>query len=213
MRPTYHLTPADAWAGRDPAAPIEAASLATEGFIHCTDGAEAMVATANRHYRESPGSFVVLTVDLDATGSPWRFDDLSGIYPHVYGPIAPQAVIAVQPMPRASDGTFLAFGGDAIPTGVRVETIYVVEATYGPRAAELRPFARPEHLGHIAELMRSGAVIEAGGYLDFSSAILLVRAADEESALELFRDDVYIRTGVWTDLRARAYSRVVPEPA
>ena len=109
MRQTYHLTPAAAWAGRDPAALVESPSLAAEGFIHCTDGAEAMVATANRHYREAPGSFVVLTIDLDAAGSPWRFDDSSAIYPHIYGPIAPAAVLAVQPMPRAADGTFLSF--------------------------------------------------------------------------------------------------------
>jgi uncharacterized protein (DUF952 family)/uncharacterized protein YciI len=211
MRQTYHLTPAVAWAGRDPTAPIESTSLATEGFIHCTDGAEAMVATANRHYRETPGSFVVLTIDLDATGSPWRFDDQAGIYPHVYGSIAPAAVLAVQPIPRAADGTFLAFTGSGVPAGVKVETIYVVEATYGPAAAELRPFSRPEHLGHLADLIRAGDVIEAGGYLDFSSAILLVRADSEAAALEMFRDDVYIRTGVWTELRARAYGRVVAE--
>ena len=213
MRQTYHLTPAAAWAGRDPAAPVESPSLTAEGFIHCTDGAEAMVDTANRHYREAPGSFVVLTIDLDAAGSPWRFDDSSGIYPHIYGPIAPAAVFAVQPMPRAADGMFLSFTGGGVPAGIGVETIYVVEATYGPAAAELRPFSRPEHLGHLADLIRAGDVIEAGGYLDFSSAILLVRADSEAAALDLFREDVYIRTGVWTDLRARAYGRVVVDPA
>ncbi len=98
-----------------------------------------------------------------------------------------------------------------MPAGVRVETIYVVEATYGPGAASLRPAARPEHLARIGELLRSGDVIEAGGYLDFSSAILLVRAASEDEALAMFRDDVYIRTGVWTDLRARALGRVIAE--
>jgi uncharacterized protein (DUF952 family)/uncharacterized protein YciI len=213
MRPTFHLTPAEAWAARDSAAPIEAPSLATEGFVHCTDGAAAMVATANRHYRQVPGSFVVLTIDLDATASPWRFDDPSGIYPHVYGSIASSAVLAVQAIPRAGDGTFLDFAGSGVPEGIRVETIYVVEATYGPNAAELRPFSRPEHLGHLGDLIRSGQVLEAGGYLDFTSAILLVRADNEAAALELFRDDVYIRTGVWTDLRARAWGRVIAEPA
>jgi uncharacterized protein (DUF952 family)/uncharacterized protein YciI len=212
MRSTYHLVLADAWAARDPAAPYAAPSLSSEGFIHCTDGAEAMVETANRHYRDVPGAFLVLTVDLDAAGSPWQFDDSSGIYPHVYGPIESAAISREQPIPRSADGTFLPFGTGEVPAGVRVETIYVVEATYGPDAAELRPFSRPEHLGHIGELLRAGSVIEAGGYLDFSTAILLVRADTEEAALDLFRDDVYIRTGVWTELRARAYGRVVAEP-
>ncbi|HEY7827229.1 MAG TPA: hypothetical protein VIB99_03285, partial [Candidatus Limnocylindrales bacterium] len=77
----------------------------------------------------------------------------------------------------------------------------------------LRPFSRPEHLGHIGDLLRSGRVIEAGGYLDFTTAILLVQAASEAEALDLFRDDVYVRTGVWTELRARAYGRVIAEPS
>jgi uncharacterized protein (DUF952 family)/uncharacterized protein YciI len=210
VRPTYHLVPADTWAARDPSSAYAAPSLAAEGFIHCTDGAAAMVDTANRHYREDPRAFLVVTVDLDATGSPWQFDDQAGLYPHIYGMIAPAAVIRTQPIPRADDGTFAAFGGD-VPAGVRVETIYVVEATYGPEAERLRPAARPEHLGHIAELLRSGVLIEAGGYLDFSSALLLVRASSEEEALDLFRDDVYIRTGVWTDLLARGLGRVIAE--
>jgi len=211
MRTTYHLVPADAWASRDPAAPYAAPSLAGEGFIHCTDGSGAMVDTANRHYRADPRSFLVLTVDLDATGSSWRFDDAGAIYPHVYGTIAPAAILREQLIPRNADGAFLSFMGSDIPAGVRVETIYVVEADYGPDAERLRPAARGEHLSHIGDLLRSGQVIEAGGYLDFSIALLLVRAAGEAEALDLFRDDVYIRTGVWTDLRARPFGRVIAE--
>lgn len=112
MRPTYHLAPADDWSVRDANAPYTAPSLAAEGFIHCTDGADAMVATANRHYRDDPRAFLVLTVDLDATGSPWRSEDPERIYPHVFGPIAPTAIIDVAPILRAPGGTFLPFGSD-----------------------------------------------------------------------------------------------------
>lgn len=107
MRPTLHLVPAATWAAHDPATPYLPAAYPADGFVHCTDGDEAMVATANRFYRADPRPFVVLTVDLDACGSPWRFDDDRGIYPHVYGPLDPAAVLAVRPMPRAADGTFL----------------------------------------------------------------------------------------------------------
>ena len=109
MRATFHLIPSQTWTERDPAAPIVAASLASEGFIHCTDGADAMVATADRHYRTDPRDFTVLTLDLDATGSPWRFDDLDRRYPHVYGPIDPAAVLDAVPIARREDGTFIAF--------------------------------------------------------------------------------------------------------
>jgi uncharacterized protein YciI len=96
-----------------------------------------------------------------------------------------------------------------IPAGVSVETIYIVEISYAPDAATTRPAFRPEHLTRIARLMAEGRMVEAGGYLDFSSALLWVRAASEEQALELVRDDVYLRNGVWLDdPRARAFGRV-----
>jgi uncharacterized protein (DUF952 family)/uncharacterized protein YciI len=211
MRPTCHLVAAQTWAERDPTAAYASASLAAEGFIHCTDGAAAMVATANRHYRGDPRAFVVLTVDLDATGSPWQFDDPSGIYPHVYGPIDPAAVVAAVPVPRAANGEFLPFTVGDLPAGVGVETIYVVEATYGPEAERLRPAVRPEHLARIGRLIAEGRIIEAGGHLDFSTALLLVRASSEAEALELVGDDVYVRSGVWTTLRAKPFGRVVAE--
>jgi uncharacterized protein (DUF952 family) len=109
MRPTYHLAPAESWASADPGLPYSAASLAAEGFIHCTDGMTEMVATANRHYRDDPRPFLVLTVDLDATGSPWRIEDERGIYPHVFGPIEPVAILRVVEAPRTADGEFLPF--------------------------------------------------------------------------------------------------------
>lgn len=111
MRPTFHLSPLDRWQALadDPTAALTAPSLEDEGFIHCTDGAEAMVATANRHYRADPRPFVVLALDLERAGSPWRVDDPAGIYPHVFGPIDRAAVLGAAPIQRAADGTFLAF--------------------------------------------------------------------------------------------------------
>lgn len=106
---TFHLAPAETWAASDPEEPLRAPSLEEEGFIHCTTGAAEMVATANRHYRDDPRPFVVLTVDLDRVSSPVRTEDAAGIYPHVFGPIDRAAVIAAVPIPRTVDGTFLPF--------------------------------------------------------------------------------------------------------
>jgi len=92
-----------------------------------------------------------------------------------------------------------------------IEPIWVVEATYAPDAAETRPPVRPEHLDRIAQLIAAGTILEAGGYLDLSTALLLVRAASEEEAIALFRDDVYMRCGVWVELRAKPYGRVALE--
>jgi uncharacterized protein (DUF952 family) len=113
------MTPLAWWSSADPAEPLAAPSLASEGFIHCTTGARQMVATANRHYRDDPREFVVLTLDLPNAGSPWRVDDPDGIYPHVFGPIERSAIVAVRPMPRSPDGTFLPFeeGSEARRSG------------------------------------------------------------------------------------------------
>lgn len=106
---TYHVAPAAAWASLEPGVAIRPPSLAAEGFIHCTTGAAEMVATANRHYRDREGAFVVLTVDLDRVTAPWRYDSTDTRYPHVYGELPYDSVVAVQPIPRAADGTFLPF--------------------------------------------------------------------------------------------------------
>lgn len=105
-RPTLHMVPAAVWAGRHPDEPYLPAAYPEDGFVHCTDGDAGMVETANRFYRDDPRPFVVLTVDLEATGSPWRFDDEAERFPHIYGPIDPAAVLDVRRMVRDADGTF-----------------------------------------------------------------------------------------------------------
>ncbi len=106
--------------------------------------------------------------------------------------------------------TRMSTAGTGIPEGIDVQPIFVIEATYTPEAAERRPAVRAEHLTRIGDLIRQGVVIEAGGYLDLSTAILLVRAPDEEAALDLMRNDIYITAGVLTDLRVKPFGRVVP---
>jgi len=95
-----------------------------------------------------------------------------------------------------------------IPDGIVLEEIFVIEATYAPDAAETRPAHRPAHLARIAELRRTGVVLEAGAYPDLSASLLLVRAADADSALAIAREDVYLREGVWVEARVRPFVRV-----
>jgi uncharacterized protein (DUF952 family) len=110
---TLHMLPADRWAAwRDgPAeARYEPEGFAADGFVHCTDGAEQMTATANRHYRADPRAFVVLELNLAAIDAPWRYDDAGRRYPHVYGPLARASVRSAGPFLRAPDGTFMTIG-------------------------------------------------------------------------------------------------------
>jgi len=92
---------------------------------------------------------------------------------------------------------------------VVLEPIYVIEATYAPDAAETRAPVRPQHLARLARLRDEGIVIEAGGFADVSKSLILVRVASEDEALAIARDDVYMKQGVWVEVRAKPFGRVV----
>jgi uncharacterized protein YciI len=97
-----------------------------------------------------------------------------------------------------------------LPDGVTVETVYAVEISYSREAQAKRPAVRIEHLTRVARLLNDGTLIEAGGFLDWKSALLIFRAGSEQEAIDLIRDDVYLRSGVWLDdPKARAMARVV----
>ena len=99
-----------------------------------------------------------------------------------------------------------------IPTGVKVESIFLVEAQYTADAAEKRPAVRSRHLTNIARLRAEGTIIEAGAYADaLTSSILLMRADDAAAALAIARQDVYVKAGVWGDISARPFGRVTEE--
>jgi uncharacterized protein YciI len=95
-----------------------------------------------------------------------------------------------------------------LPPAISIEPIFLIEATYAPDATETRAPFRARHLARIVELRDAGIVIEAGAYSDVSASILLVRAVDAEAAAEVVRQDVYMRNGVWVELRVRPFGRV-----
>jgi len=89
-----------------------------------------------------------------------------------------------------------------------IEPVWLVEATYAPDAAETRVPFRAEHIARLRDLKRQGIVVEAGAFADVSATIVIVRAPNEQAALDVCRADVYLRNGVWVELRARAFGRV-----
>jgi uncharacterized protein (DUF952 family)/predicted TIM-barrel fold metal-dependent hydrolase len=110
---TLHLLPREtwqAWTAGHPDVAYAPASLATEGFVHCTDGEADLVEVANTFYAGDPRPAVVLVLDLALTGSPWRYDDPERRFPHVCGPISRAAVTAVAPLERDAAGRFVRIG-------------------------------------------------------------------------------------------------------
>ena len=106
MRETFHLVAEPVWAAADHGAPYEAASLASEGFIHCTDGVDALGVTFDRYFAADERTFVALTVDLEALDVPWRYDVPGSPYPHIYGPITRSAIVGMSRAIRRPDGRF-----------------------------------------------------------------------------------------------------------
>jgi uncharacterized protein len=96
--------------------------------------------------------------------------------------------------------------GSATPSPI--EEVWLVEATYAPDGVEARVPFRAEHITRLQELKTAGIVIEAGAFIDVSATIAIVRAASEAEVLELFRSDVYMRNGVWVEIRVRPFGRV-----
>lgn len=95
-----------------------------------------------------------------------------------------------------------------IPDGIVMEPVFIIDATYGPDAAELRPPHRPAHLARIAALRAAGVIVEAGSFPDMSGSLLVVRAPDADAALAIAREDVYMREGVWVEVRVRPFVRI-----
>ena len=113
MRRIYHLVLRSAWE-RSPDRPYAADSLASEGFIHCSNAGQ-VAGSANRFFADQT-DVLVLEIDPDRLTSPLR-DEPGGageLYPHVYGPINRDAVVAVHPLRRGADGLW-AFDPDGGP--------------------------------------------------------------------------------------------------
>lgn len=107
---TYHLVPNEVWESQKFNALYEPEGFAAEGFIHCTDTLEELIAVGNRYYRSDPRSFLVLAIDCEQLTASVIYEDPRRIFPHIYGLLNTDAVLAAQSVVRAPDGTFLTMG-------------------------------------------------------------------------------------------------------
>lgn len=107
MNITYHGTPKRYFEGLDPDRPYLPAAFAKDGFIHCTNGRQAVSIILTEHCGSDPEPYVYLLIDTDRVTSTVCYDDPARVFPHIYGPLNRDAIIAVLPAARAADGTFL----------------------------------------------------------------------------------------------------------
>lgn len=92
-------------------------TLAEEGFIHASQASQ-VARTANKFYRDVPGDLLLLTIDVARLRPELRLEDVPGAgqpFPHIYGPLNLDAVVAAEPFPPGPDGTFRFDAADVGP--------------------------------------------------------------------------------------------------
>lgn len=111
MSAIFHIAEPEAWAAAQTAGQYRAASLADEGFIHLSTRAQ-LPATAARFY-SGRADLVLLAVDPARLTAPLRYEEgePGQRFPHLYGPLNLDAVLAAYPFAPQADGSF------ALPPG------------------------------------------------------------------------------------------------
>ena len=106
MRETFHLVPARSGPPRIRRAPYEATSLATRASSTARTASRRSSRRSTATTPPTRGTFLALTLDLDALDVPWRYDDPGSPYPHIYGPIDRAGDRRGRSVERAPDGRF-----------------------------------------------------------------------------------------------------------
>lgn len=105
INPILHITTRADWDTAQHMGAYRAASLGTEGFIHCSALAQ-VVRTADRFYHGQQ-NLVLLVIDPAKLQADLRYEAADhDLFPHIYGPLNFAAVIDVVPFPPQEDGTF-----------------------------------------------------------------------------------------------------------
>lgn len=163
-----HLATRSDWTAAPADKPYVAASLASEGFIHCTAGDALMLQVANAFYRGQPGDFVVLDIDESKLTAELKWEAPADpkpaagsappeaqaefgeaatpavpatprpLFPHIYGPINRDAIVAVRDVQRDATGAFVAIVAQpAAPAQPDTPAAAVVAAAVGDPANPL----------------------------------------------------------------------------
>lgn len=76
-------------------------TLEEEGFIHCSADREQAAGVLERYYADCAEPLVLLVVDAALVPAEVKVE---GGFPHVYGPLPVDAVVAVEPIAGAQPG-------------------------------------------------------------------------------------------------------------
>jgi len=82
-------------------------TLAEEGFIHASTAGQ--VGWVANSYYAGVSDLLLLVIDTDKVGPVLRYDPVPGWdepFPHIYGPLSPDAVVDTVPLEPGPDGVF-----------------------------------------------------------------------------------------------------------
>ncbi|MFQ5626822.1 MAG: DUF952 domain-containing protein [Methyloligellaceae bacterium] len=101
----YKICPREAWAraieaGVYTGAPVDLA----DGYIHLSSVAQVME-TAAKHFA-GQDDLLLIAVDAGQLGDDLKWEPSRGgaLFPHLYGPLAMNAVLSAEPLPLGPDG-------------------------------------------------------------------------------------------------------------
>jgi uncharacterized protein (DUF952 family) len=104
-----HICPRTAWEQALAQGEYRPASLASEGFIHCSTPKQ-VLDTANRYYRGTR-DLVLLWIVPSRLPAEVRWEGAEGeLFPHIYGALNLEAVQAVTAFEPEADGVFRSLG-------------------------------------------------------------------------------------------------------
>lgn len=101
----FHIATADDWAAAQESGAYTTSTrgvtLEQEGFLHASR-ADQWEAVRERYYADATEPLVLLEIDSDLLDVPWVEErpapDAVETFPHIYGPLSPDAVVAVHPL-------------------------------------------------------------------------------------------------------------------
>ncbi len=101
----YHLARAEEWHESGPSgAYAGGAHDRRDGFIHFSTSGQ--IAESARKHRSGEADLLLLAVDAEALGKALRWETSRGgvLFPHLYGPLPPAAVVWSLPLPLDAQG-------------------------------------------------------------------------------------------------------------
>jgi uncharacterized protein (DUF952 family) len=101
----FHIASSEAWQQARDEGLYQGDTLESEGFIHCSL-ARQVVPVADARFRGRQG-LVLLEIDAAQVRPEIRYEGADGdLFPHIYGPLNTDAVVAVYDFSPDADGQF-----------------------------------------------------------------------------------------------------------